>query len=102
MLDDFRERGIGRALIRAAASALADNGCGSVYLWVLRDNPSRWFYSRLGGRRWLNRSPASAGRGVAQTAFLWDPIALLLQASPQELLSFCPWRRARFAAIVLR
>jgi ribosomal protein S18 acetylase RimI-like enzyme len=84
VLDDFRERGIGRALIRAAASALADNGCGSVYLWVLRDNPSRWFYSRLGGRAVAESVTSVAGQNVAQTAFLWNPIALLLQASPQD------------------
>ncbi len=84
VLDDFRERGLGRALIRAAAAALADGGCGSAYLWVLRDNPSRWFYRRLGGRPVAESVTRVAGQPIAQTAFLWDPIALLLQASPQD------------------
>jgi hypothetical protein len=84
VLDDFRERGLGRALIRAAAGALSDSGCGSACLWVLRDNPSRWFYSRLGGRPVAESHTSVAGQKVAQTAFLWDPIALLLQASPQD------------------
>ena len=50
VLDDWRERGLGRQLMRAAAAHLAALGCRSTYLWVLRDNPSRWFYERLGGR----------------------------------------------------
>jgi ribosomal protein S18 acetylase RimI-like enzyme len=84
VLDDFRERGLGRALIRAAAAALAEGGCGSAYLWVLRDNPSRWFYRRLGGRPVAESVTRVAGQPIPQTAFLWDPIALLLQASPQD------------------
>ena len=62
VLDDWRERGVGRRLMRAAGSHLVDIGCKSAYLWVLRDNPSRWFYQRLGGGRWPNRAcrlPAS-------------------------------------------
>jgi ribosomal protein S18 acetylase RimI-like enzyme len=84
VLDDFRDRGLGRALIRAAAAALADGGCGSAYLWVLRDNPSRWFYRRLGGRPVCEAITRVAGQAIPQTAYLWDPIALLLQASPQD------------------
>lgn len=82
VLDDWRERGIGRRLMRAAANSLAESGCRSVYLWVLRDNPSRWFYQRLGGEA-VAESPISvAGRPLVQTAFAWDPIDKLLQASP--------------------
>jgi ribosomal protein S18 acetylase RimI-like enzyme len=84
VLDDFRELGLGRALIRAAAAALADSGCGSAYLWVLRDNPNRWFYRRLGGRPVAESVIRVAGQPVPQTAFVWNPIALLLQASPQD------------------
>ena len=50
VLDDWRERGLGRRLMRAAAAHLAASGCKSAFVWVLRDNPSRWFYERLGGR----------------------------------------------------
>ena len=44
VLDDFRDRGLGRHLLRAASEHLSAAGCGSVFVWVLRDNPSRWFY----------------------------------------------------------
>ncbi len=84
VLDDWRERGIGRRLMRASAAHLAESGCRSVFLWVLRDNPSRWFYQRLGGKPAAEAAIQFAGRQVVQTAFVWDPIERLLAASPQE------------------
>jgi ribosomal protein S18 acetylase RimI-like enzyme len=84
VLDDWRDRGVGRRLLRAAASHLADAGCKSAYLWVLRDNPSRWFYARLGGRAVAEARIQVAGQGVMQTAFAWDPIEKLLAPSPQS------------------
>ncbi len=84
LLDDFRERGIGRRLLRSAAAHLAATGCRSAFLWVLRDNPSRWFYARLGGRAVAEAAIQVGGQSVMQTAFVWDPIEKLLAASPQE------------------
>ncbi len=84
VLDDWRERGIGRRLMHACAAHLAESGCRSVFLWVLRDNPSRWFYQRLGGKPAAEAAIQFAGRQVVQTAFVWDPIERLLAASPQE------------------
>lgn len=83
VLDDWRDRGLGRGLMRAAAAHLADAGCRSAFLWVLRDNPSRWFYERLAGKPVATSTTQVAGRAVPQTAFAWDPIEKLLQASTQ-------------------
>jgi len=83
VLDDWRDRGIGRRLIRAAAAHLIEAGCRSAHVWVLSDNPSRWFYSRLGGQPVAESTTQVGGRPVQQTAFAWDPIERLLQASPQ-------------------
>jgi hypothetical protein len=60
-----------------------DIGCKSAFLWVLRDNPSRWFYQRLGGRPVAETYTTIAGEKICQTAFVWDPIQQLLAASPQ-------------------
>ena len=77
VLDDWRDRGIGRRLMRAGARRLAADGCRSAFLWVLSDNPSRWFYQRLGGRAVTVGTTQVGGRTVSQTAYLWDPIETL-------------------------
>ena len=83
VLDDWRERGVGRRLMRAAAAHLAETGCRSCFVWVLRDNPSRWFYQRLGGKPAAEALIQFAGHKLPQTAFVWDPIERLLAASAQ-------------------
>ncbi|HTW28705.1 MAG TPA: GNAT family N-acetyltransferase [Acetobacteraceae bacterium] len=82
VLDDWRERGLGRRLMRAAAGHLAAGGCRSAFLWVLSENPSRWFYLRLGGKAAAEGTVRVAGHALAQTAYIWDPIEKLLAASP--------------------
>jgi hypothetical protein len=67
--------------MQASGAYLAENGCRSAYLWVLRDNPSRWFYERLGGRPVAESMVRVGGRRVLQIAFVWDPIERLLAAS---------------------
>ena len=79
VLDDWREQGVGRGLLCAAAAHLHGSGCGSAFLWMLRGNPSRWFYERLGGRAAMDGTVRVAGTAVPQVAFVWDPITLLLQ-----------------------
>ncbi|HEX7390465.1 MAG TPA: GNAT family N-acetyltransferase [Acidiphilium sp.] len=78
VLDDFRERGLGRQLLRAAAAYLAAQGCASVFLWVLADNPARWFYERMGGRHVADGAVSVGGVQVAQAAYLWEPVDPLI------------------------
>jgi ribosomal protein S18 acetylase RimI-like enzyme len=85
VLDDWRERGVGRRLMRAAAVHLIEAGCRSAFVWVLRDNPSRWFYERLGGKPVAEANIRFAGAPVMQVALVWDPIERLLAASPQSI-----------------
>ena len=81
LLDDYRDRGIGRRLMRAMSAHLAAVGCRSAMLWVLRDNPSRWFYQHLGGRPAAREVIRFAGQEMEQLAFVWDPIDSLLAAT---------------------
>ena len=81
VLDDWRERGLGRRLMRAAAAHLAASGCKSAFVWVLRDNPSRWFYERLGGRVAAEATVRVAGTSVVQVAYVWPSTEKLEQAA---------------------
>ena len=80
VLDDWRDAGVGRRLIGAGAAHLAELGCRSAYCWVLRDNPSRWFYERIGGRVVMADSVRVAGMSLPQVAYAWNPIARLVAA----------------------
>jgi len=82
VLDDFREQGVGRRIMREAATQLAARGCRSVFVWVLRDNPSRWFYRHLGGQPAAEGQTRLAGVSLSQVAYAWDPIDRLL--APEE------------------
>jgi ribosomal protein S18 acetylase RimI-like enzyme len=82
VLDDWRDRGVGRRLIRTGAAHLAASGSRAAFLWVLSGNPSRWFYERLGGKAVAQSLTAVAGVAVPQTAFAWDPIEKLIATSP--------------------
>jgi len=82
VLDDWRDQGIGRRLMRSLGMNLAADGASSAFLWVLRDNPNRWFYNRLGGEPAAEGTIRFAGKALTQTAILWDPIEKLLAASP--------------------
>jgi ribosomal protein S18 acetylase RimI-like enzyme len=78
VLDDFREQGVGRRMLRAAAAQLAADGCNSAFVWVLRENPSRWFYRRLGGTATAEGKTRLAGVALNQVAYTWNPIDTLL------------------------
>jgi len=83
VLDDWRDHGVGRRLLAAGAKHLQAAGCQSAFLWVLRDNPSRWFYERLGGRQAGASATQIAGVPIPQVAFVWDPIErLVAEAGP--------------------
>ena len=77
LLDDYRELGGGRKLLTKAGAYLAGLGCRSAYLWVLRDNPSRFFYEHLGGRPTGESSIHWAGAALIQAAYVWEPIERL-------------------------
>jgi hypothetical protein len=67
--------------MRAMGAHLRAVGCRSAMLWVLADNPTRWFYRHLGGREVARDEIRVGGKAVEQAAFLWDPIEALLSAT---------------------
>jgi ribosomal protein S18 acetylase RimI-like enzyme len=81
VLDDYRDHGLGGQLLRLSAKHLAQMGCRSAYAWVLRDNPSRYFYQRLGGKCVAASTTQVAGAEIPQTAYAWDPLATLLDVT---------------------
>ncbi len=78
VLDDYKGNGFGRSLLGASALYLAELGCASAFVWVLRENPARYFYAHLGGKQIAQSISRVGGNQTPQTAFCWNPIETLL------------------------
>lgn len=79
LLQHAKGRGLGRALVQAAARGLLARGIGGASLWVLDGNhAAQGFYAALGGRVVHRRPfPPPAEWDGHETAFAWDDLAVL-------------------------
>jgi ribosomal protein S18 acetylase RimI-like enzyme len=71
---DAQNRGIGRRLIDALFERLHARGRNSALIWVIRANPSRYFYERIGGTLVLTRHIRIAGEPVEAVAYGWSDL----------------------------
>lgn len=71
---DWRERGIGRALIEAAFDSFRDRGLAQAVIWCLEGNfAGRGFYERCGGRRLPeSRVEDVAGMPLPTVGYAWS------------------------------
>lgn len=74
VLPDAQGQGIGRNLVLAMFTDLRRRGMRSALVWVLEANPSRFFYSRLGGKLALHRLIDVDGRQVPALGYGWDDL----------------------------
>jgi GNAT superfamily N-acetyltransferase len=74
VLTDWQNLGIGRQLLQGCFARLADNGLGSAVIWVLADNPSRFFYERMGGKRAGEREENLWGARLHEIAYGWSQL----------------------------
>jgi GNAT superfamily N-acetyltransferase len=78
---EFQERGLGRRLLAAAFAAMGDKGYGCSFLWVLRDNPSRYFYERVGGKAVAERRERLWGSTLDEICYGWSDLARAVDRS---------------------
>lgn len=72
---DFQNRGLGRRLLDALFRQLRADGCDTAVLWMLAENPTRFFYEGLGGERVGERVDTLGGVDVEEMAFVWHDLA---------------------------
>ena len=60
---------------RDCCSELRARGCAEAMLWVLAENPSRFFYEVMGGRRTYERVEKLWGKEVPQIGYRWSDLA---------------------------
>lgn len=69
-------RGIGRALLAGAFTALAERGHSRCVIWAHAGNPARFFYEAMGGKLIAERTTSMMGVPVPEIAFGWHKLAL--------------------------
>ncbi len=68
---DFQNMGLGRRLLDALFRQLRADGFDTAVLWMLADNPTRFFYEGLGGQQVGERTDTFAGADVDEVAYAW-------------------------------
>lgn len=68
---DWQNQGIGRSLLLAMFGRLVGQGHSSAVIWVLRENPARFFYQRLGGQEVRRKLLPFNGSEVAASGYGW-------------------------------
>ena len=69
------EQGLGRLLLRAMLSSLAERGHENAVVWVLQKNPARFFYERMGAHLIATKSETHSGEPIALYAYAWPSLA---------------------------
>jgi ribosomal protein S18 acetylase RimI-like enzyme len=81
---DQQNQGIGRRLLLALFRRLVASGLDAAIIWVLRDNPARFFYERLGGRLVSHKPVPVGGSQVEALAYGWRDLPAFLGAVSRE------------------
>lgn len=77
LLADTQRQGIGRHLTQAVANHLLHHGFESMLTWVIRGNPARHFYERMGGTQIGEKPLQMGGETVVELAYGWPQIAVI-------------------------
>ena len=78
LLLSHQRRGAGAALVRRMASALVERGFLSMVVWVLKANPSRRFYERMGGVLVAEQGIEIGGVTLPEVAYGWKDLRELI------------------------
>lgn len=78
---DWQNQGIGRSLLLAMFGRLVAQGHRSAVIWVLRENPARFFYQRLGGKEVRRKLLPFNGSEVAASGYGWADLPGYLSAT---------------------
>lgn len=77
---DRQGAGLGRELLLGLFARLLRRQVPSAVIWVLRDNPARFFYERMGGKLAAHRPIEIAGTTVPALAYGWSDLAAVLKS----------------------
>ena len=77
---DWQNQGVGRRLLLAMFGRLVAQGHHAAVIWVLRENPARFFYQRLGGKEVRRKLLPFNGMQVPASGYGWSDLPGFLAA----------------------
>lgn len=95
LFQEFQGHGIGKKLFIRACEWLRSQSHQSTLVWVLRDNPTRHFYERMGGKE-LDSKVIEIGAPLVEVSYGWDNVQALLEGTEateaNDVIEFLPLR----------
>ncbi len=82
VLTDYRGRDVGKRLLSELFGALLERGSRSALIWVLADNPARFFYQAMGGTWVAVRTEMLWGTSFAAMAYGWRDLKQGVSRAP--------------------
>ncbi|MFI5420637.1 MAG: GNAT family N-acetyltransferase [Nitrososphaerales archaeon] len=79
ILEEYRSKGVGKALVQSLVRALLNHSHRSMLVWVLAENPYRPFYEKLGGQYIRSKEIEIGGGMFEEVAYGWSDIEILLR-----------------------
>lgn len=80
VLQDYQGKGLGKSLISKAAQRLKSEGLTSMMLWVLVDNPTRYFYEALDGLPIAEKEIEIGGALLSVVGYGWQTLEIFTGA----------------------
>ena len=81
VLQAHQQRGVGRELVRACARHFVRQGLFGFYLWVLKANRARMFYSAIGGEEVGEKTERLGAHEFGEIAYGWRDLTDLVMES---------------------
>ena len=76
VLKAFQGMGYGKQLVTHVAQDLASRDFRTMVIWVMKDNPARRFYEKLGGRLIGEQGITIGGKALMKVAYVWPDLAV--------------------------
>jgi ribosomal protein S18 acetylase RimI-like enzyme len=81
---DRQGGGFGRELLLSLFRRLVNTGHATALVWVVRANPGRFFYERLGGQMIMHRKIPVGGQPVEAVAYGWRDLSEVLSRTAKS------------------
>ncbi len=78
LLKKYQGLSLGKQLFFASARYLQSIGCDSMYVAVLRDNPTVHFYKKYGGKYIMSEEIKIGGKYYTEELYGWDTIRSII------------------------